>query len=477
MRKLFCILILALTSTLAYAQRPDQIELPCPAGSSPTWMGQSYDQATGKYRQWQCVKQNGTVTQAITDSGNGGQVYNVKAYGAAGDGSTDDASSVKKAIEAASGNIVYFPLSTGAYNIGSTLPLDKPDKIVCAPGVTIKYTPTSGTLWNVGYSGQGGEISGCTMIASGTANNTTAVTVGTLSPGADGFIMHQGSIGTSSGDTFKTAISINPTNSPNSVVNETFDSVKINDSTFCYDIYGSEQTLILNPRLNSCATGVRENQYASDVTIVGGSIDSITGNYLDVENQGITNLHGVHFETNQQSYSHFIYQNGSQTNAVTLDGGQLLDDRATGTQADFVNVNCQYCTFNAFGTELWSRGITVTTAVNFAAPGSGGNLQLYDLTPPPFSHEYQLTTGSPQYSKIIDIPGGNTGAVQTATFYNYGIGLSSATVATLPAASTSTGQMWYVTDSTTISAEGQTCAGSGTVKALAFSTGAAWKCF
>ena len=86
MRKLFCILILALASTLAYGQRPDQIELPCPVGSSPTWMGQSYDQATGKYRQWQCVKQNGTVTQAITDSGNGGQVFNVKAYGAKGDG-------------------------------------------------------------------------------------------------------------------------------------------------------------------------------------------------------------------------------------------------------------------------------------------------------------------------------------------------------------------------------------------------------
>src|SRR5574337_547182 len=36
MRKLFYILILALTSTLAYAQRPDQIELPCPAGRPAT---------------------------------------------------------------------------------------------------------------------------------------------------------------------------------------------------------------------------------------------------------------------------------------------------------------------------------------------------------------------------------------------------------------------------------------------------------
>ena len=101
MRKLFCILILALTSTLAYAQRPDQIELPCPPGSSPTWMGQSYDQATGKYRQWQCVQQDGTVTQAITDSGNGGQVYNVKAYGAKGDGTTNDSPAFQSAYNAA----------------------------------------------------------------------------------------------------------------------------------------------------------------------------------------------------------------------------------------------------------------------------------------------------------------------------------------------------------------------------------------
>ena len=114
MRKLFCILILALTSTLAYAQRPDQIELPCPAGSSPTWMGQSYDQATGKYRQWQCVQQDGTVTQAIADSGNGGQVYNVRAYGAKCDGSTDDYTAIQAAINAAEtvNGIVFIPSAT-----------------------------------------------------------------------------------------------------------------------------------------------------------------------------------------------------------------------------------------------------------------------------------------------------------------------------------------------------------------------------
>ena len=126
MKKLFCILILALASTLAYAQRPDQIELPCPAGSSPTWWGQSYDQATGKYRQWQCVKQNGTVTQAITDSGIGGQVFNVKAYGAKGDSTTNDSPSFQSAYAAAvaaGGGIVYIPPPTAGscYLLSTTL--------------------------------------------------------------------------------------------------------------------------------------------------------------------------------------------------------------------------------------------------------------------------------------------------------------------------------------------------------------------
>jgi hypothetical protein len=52
-------------------------------------------------------------------------------------------------------------------------------------------------------------------------------------------------------------------------------------------------------------------------------------------------------------------------------------------------------------------------------------------------------------------------------------------VSTLPAASSSPGAMIYVTNSTTVASEGQTCVdngGSG-VKALAFSNGSVWKCF
>jgi hypothetical protein len=50
-------------------------------------------------------------------------------------------------------------------------------------------------------------------------------------------------------------------------------------------------------------------------------------------------------------------------------------------------------------------------------------------------------------------------------------------VSALPSASTNPGMIRVVTDSTTVSAEGQTCVGSSTNKALAFSNGSVWKCF
>lgn len=59
-----------------------------------------------------------TITNSQTWNG---VIYNVKAYGAKGDGSTDDAAKIADAINAASvnGGIVYFP--PGTYVIGSAL--------------------------------------------------------------------------------------------------------------------------------------------------------------------------------------------------------------------------------------------------------------------------------------------------------------------------------------------------------------------
>ena len=55
---------------------------------------------------------SGNIRGAIQDKA--GQVYNVKAYGAAGNGTTDDSTAIAAAITAAAtnGGVVYFPPGT-----------------------------------------------------------------------------------------------------------------------------------------------------------------------------------------------------------------------------------------------------------------------------------------------------------------------------------------------------------------------------
>jgi hypothetical protein len=58
------------------------------------------------------------------------------------------------------------------------------------------------------------------------------------------------------------------------------------------------------------------------------------------------------------------------------------------------------------------------------------------------------------------------------------VSVVSATVASLPAAAAGNkGQMRVVSDSTAVASEGQTCVGSSSTTALAFSNGSIWKCF
>lgn len=54
-------------SHLSPPQLPGQIELPCPVGFTPlSYVGQTYDAPTAKYRQWACVDTNGNVNIQVT---------------------------------------------------------------------------------------------------------------------------------------------------------------------------------------------------------------------------------------------------------------------------------------------------------------------------------------------------------------------------------------------------------------------------
>jgi hypothetical protein len=93
-----------------------------------------------------------------------------------------------------------------------------------------------------------------------------------------------------------------------------------------------------------------------------------------------------------------------------------------------------------------------------------------DIGPNVYSHVTNQLAGTPASGRVT-VPGGATMLYGGVT---PGAGV---TVASLPSAASSSGTMFYVTDSTAITAEGQACAGSSTNKALAFSNGTSWKCF
>jgi hypothetical protein len=92
-----------------------------------------------------------------------------------------------------------------------------------------------------------------------------------------------------------------------------------------------------------------------------------------------------------------------------------------------------------------------------------------------FSSSSQPTYQS--YMAGVSSDNNNGVSVTGALTASGGVDPGVSTVAALPSASSSAGKMRRVSDSTTISAEGQTCTGGGTATALAFSNGSVWKCF
>jgi hypothetical protein len=100
---------------------------------------------------------NGVATLDTTGNVPAGQlgnvpvsVYNVKSYGAKGDGSTDDAAAINSAISAAKtggGGIVLFP--TGTFAIGSSIVVNNDSIILRGSGWDTVIQPASGANFDV----------------------------------------------------------------------------------------------------------------------------------------------------------------------------------------------------------------------------------------------------------------------------------------------------------------------------------------
>lgn len=143
--------------------------------------------------------------QALAQEGAAGSAasympYNVRTYGAVGDGAADDTAAIRAAFQAAENNggrkIIYFP--TGTYKIVGTLALSGFSSVIrgdgcqnsgsLAGGTTIKASAQTGPVLDfTGYRwpDYGGRaiFSGFNVVGDGTANTLGAKT-GLLLPGA-----------------------------------------------------------------------------------------------------------------------------------------------------------------------------------------------------------------------------------------------------------------------------------------------------
>lgn len=125
--------------------------------------------------------------------------------------------------------------------------------------------------------------------------------------------------------------------------------------------------------------------------------------------------------------------------------GEVAGIFILGTQCRVVDVNC-------YGIDIGFTNApagTKNASLNIQARGDG-------------NPAIQTSTSDPSI----------LGTVSAAS-----VSLNATTVGALPSAASNAGKMFRVSDSTSISAEGQMCAGGSSNVALAFSNGSIWKCF
>lgn len=189
----------------------------------------------------------------------------------------------------------------------------------------------------------------------------------------------------------------------------------------------------------------------------------------------VTNgLNGIHISGGQKiSWTSGGRIRGASLNGVLIDNPNVAD----------VLIKDSFITNNNQSANADAHGVYVTVAAsrirlegnrigNITEPYGGGH-QDYGV---------KVSANAPNFAlRDFDLNGNATGpyySTNTAV-QSIGPGLPALTyvVSGLPTASSNPGLQLLVSDSTAVSAEGQTCVGSSSNTALAISTGSGWKCF
>jgi hypothetical protein len=149
-------LLLLLLSTPLFDQTPDQFELTCPAGTSVSVEGQTYNAATGKYRQWKCIDVNGNVSIQSLNTIQSNDANSVKINWYSGNTITDQLQACLNAASTSNLTCDARPL-TGTYSGTSFTIPDQTRLLLC--NITLLLSPGTGN-WAI-TMGNNSVLEGC----------------------------------------------------------------------------------------------------------------------------------------------------------------------------------------------------------------------------------------------------------------------------------------------------------------------------
>jgi hypothetical protein len=383
---------------------------------------------------------NGTINGSIQDKG--GQVFNVKAYGATGNGTTDDASAINSAIsaaEAAGGGVVYFPL--GVYAISSTLSITNATGLTFqGAGIGSVNTPVSHPSELLWTGGNGG-----TLILGGGLSESEFTELILSAGSATGVTLYQGqgnpTYNVSTGVVFDRVAFLLPTSTSaggigavlgNPSATPATDQVDRQTFTNCDFVYGNTG---IGVQLRS-ANGLNETFYSDTFNGVTGAtaygIDFLSGGFVsynsiflgnhrdvwieDPSGWGATNIaiYGGHSESSDYSIStaNTTLPSNGAANLTIQDF--FIYNPSSGVALDLESAGFVYNLFNIFAYS--NSKITVpqgigrmvnAIGVNFEGSGTAGNFQTPDgtLVAPTFGSLYGATVNS--NANIFNADNGN----------------------------------------------------------------------
>jgi hypothetical protein len=383
----------------------------------------------------------------------GASVYDVKSFGAVCDGVTDDTAAITAAYTQAAadlaassglggGGTVYFPHSSGPCKFSTlTVPNGPPHGWIVSLFDNSLLGNTINVNNNNAFIGRSGNNQGAT----GVFQYGPAVTWSNASVQSGPFVNDSASIG-----------------------QVYFEGISMVGATT------SETLLIQSTQwITMVRCMVQNTQSGFDVLAQGANASSVGGFGFQAEYSSFPGANTLSFTNfGQININHSFIGNGSVYvyNAGIPDVSDISFDDVQSeglTNADFLVIRGTYVT------NVTLRDVKLADTVGTAYVIDDlhtGN----PFGPIHFDMEQFIGSG------LMD-PAGNYLNIICAGIgcpSNSNVGQTMPTiVASLPSASANPYAMIPVSDSTSIAAEGQTCVGGSSNKALAFSNGSVWKCF